>query len=131
MLIRDLQNCKEFVAGDNTFLQELLHPDKESLEIRYSLAYASLKPGQSSLPHRLKSSEVYYLLKGEGRIYIDKESAKVHSHQVVYIPPNSVQYIKNTGDCDLEFLCIVDPAWKQEDEEVRGPMSKVQCPNNR
>jgi len=28
------------------------------------------------------------------------------------------QYIENTGDSDLKFLCIVDPAWREENEEV-------------
>ncbi len=51
-------------------------------------------------------------------MYIDEENTKVRSGQAVYIPPNSKQYIKNTGNTDLKFLCIVDPAWRVEDEEV-------------
>jgi len=37
---------------------------------------------------------------------------------VVYIPPLSTQYIRNTGSDDLKFLCIVDPAWREQDEEI-------------
>ncbi len=118
MLIKDLKNCDEILAGDNTALRELLHPEKENLNLRYSLAHAVLKPGTNSLPHRLKTSEVYYILEGEGIMYVDNESAKVRPHQAIYIPPNSIQYIQNTGNFDLKFLCIVDPAWKPEDEEV-------------
>ena len=66
----------------------------------------------------MKTSEVYYILDGEGIMYIDEESEKVHAGQAVYIPPSAKQYIKNTGNSDLKFLCIVDPAWKPEDEEV-------------
>jgi len=51
-------------------------------------------------------------------MYIDNESKKVGSGQVVYIPPNSAQKIKNTGHQDLIFLCIVDPAWRKEDEKI-------------
>jgi mannose-6-phosphate isomerase-like protein (cupin superfamily) len=118
MLIVDLQMCDEIVAGDKTFLRELLHPDKTELQIRYSLAHAMVKPGQSSLPHRLKTSEVYYILEGKGMMHVDDESAEVRSGQAVYIQPNSIQYIENTGESDLKFLCIVDPAWRPEDEEV-------------
>jgi mannose-6-phosphate isomerase-like protein (cupin superfamily) len=118
ILIKDLLRCKEIIAGDLTILRELLHPDKANLEIRYSLAQAKVKPGQSSLPHRLKTSEVYYILKGEGIMHVDDESAAVHAGQAVYIPPNLIQHIDNTGQSDLEFLCIVDPAWKAEDEEI-------------
>jgi len=95
-----------------------LHPDKADLQIRYSLAHAMVKPGQSSLPHKLKTSEVYYILEGQGIMHVDDESAKVGFGQAVYIPPNSRQYIENTGDSDLKFLCIVDPAWRPQDEEV-------------
>jgi mannose-6-phosphate isomerase-like protein (cupin superfamily) len=118
MIIKDLQNCEEFIAGDNTTLRELLHPDKLNLELRYSLAHALVKPGFTSQPHKLKTSEVYYILEGEGTMFIDNEDAKVHSGQVVYIPPYAKQYIKNTGNIDLKFLCIVDPAWRSEDEEI-------------
>lgn len=118
VLITDLEACEEITAGDATVLRELLHPDKANLEIRYSLAHAKVKPGHNSLPHRLKTSEVYYILEGQGIMHVDGESAQVRAGQAVYIPPNSIQHIQNTGKSDLEFLCIVDPAWKAEDEEV-------------
>ena len=118
MFIRDLQNCEEFIAGDNSILQELLHPDKADLRIRYSFAHATLKAEQTSKPHKLKVSEVYYILEGEGIMHINDESAHVHPGQAIYIPPNSTQYLQNTGSADLKFICIVDPAWRKEDEEV-------------
>lgn len=118
MLIKKLQDCDEFTAGDNSLLRELLHPDKADLAIRYSLAHAVVKPGVASRPHRLKTSEVYYILEGEGIMHIDGESARVSPGQAVYIPPHSRQYIQNTGKNELKFLCIVDPAWQSEDEEV-------------
>ena len=34
----------------------------------------------------------------------------------VYIPLMSKQFIENSGDSELKFLCIADPAWKQDDE---------------
>ena len=118
MLIRDLSKCKEFIAGDNTILRELFNPLKDELMLRYSLAHATVKPGDITYKHRLKTSEVYYILQGEGIMYIDDETEKVREGQAIYIPPDSVQRIKNTGKNDLIFLCIVDPAWKKEDEEV-------------
>jgi len=118
MFVKDLKNCEEFIAGDNTILRELLHPDKADLNLRYSLAHAVVKPSKTSYPHKLKTSEVYYILEGEGVMHIGEESAKVHSGQAVYIPPDTKQYIYNSGNSDLVFLCIVDPAWRKEDEEV-------------
>jgi mannose-6-phosphate isomerase-like protein (cupin superfamily) len=120
MFIKDLKKCKKIIAGDNTILSELLNPLKEDISIRYSLAHARLKPGQKSLAHRLKSSEVYYIIEGQGEMYIDSEKEDVFAGQAIYIPQNSVQKIKNTGNTDLTFICIVDPAWKSEDEETVG-----------
>ena len=118
MFIKDLISCEEFTAGDNTILRQLLHPDKTALSHRYSLAHATVKSGASSRPHKLKSSEVYYILQGEGVMHIDDESAYVRPDQVIFIPPNAIQYIHNSGKTDLVFLCIVDPAWREEDEEM-------------
>ena len=118
MLIRDIKECKEFIAGDGSILREFLNPNKEDLKVHYSLAQAKVSPGETTKPHKLKTTEVYYILEGKGIIYVDDEKAQVHPHQAIYIPPNSTQYIQNIGDSDLKFLCIVDPAWRPEDEEV-------------
>jgi mannose-6-phosphate isomerase-like protein (cupin superfamily) len=118
MYIKDLKQCEEFTAGDNTVLRELLHPAKADLKLHYSLAHAVVRPGKASRPHRLKTSEVYYIMEGEGVMHIDDESAPVRQGHAVYIPPNAKQYILNTGSSALKFLCIVDPAWRKEDEDV-------------
>jgi mannose-6-phosphate isomerase-like protein (cupin superfamily) len=118
MFKRDFHSCKEIIAGDETILRELLHPDRDDLSIHYSIAHAMVKPGRSSLPHKLKTSEVYYILEGKGIMHVDDESAEVHAGLAIYIPPNSKQFIENTGNYDLKFLCIVDPAWRPENEEI-------------
>jgi len=118
MLIRCVKDSEEFIAGDDSILRELLHPDKSNVEIRYSLAHAKVGPGRRTKAHRLKTAEVYYILQGHGRMHIDAEVAPVTAGCAVYIPPESVQYIENAGASDLIFLCIVDPAWRQADEEI-------------
>ena len=116
--LKHLKNCREFIAGDGSILRELLHPEKTDLPIRYSLAHAKVAMGQKTKPHKLKSAEVYYITAGDGLMHIDEESFKVNEDCAVYIPSNARQYIENTGDSDLKFLCIVDPAWREEDEEI-------------
>ena len=118
MFIRDLEDCTEFIAGDNSLLREILHPDKADLTLRYSLAHAIVRPGQITKPHRLKTSEVYYIVAGEGVMHIDRDTGTVHPGSTVYIPPRTTQFIRNSGKTDLVFLCIVDPAWRKEDEEI-------------
>lgn len=118
MFVKSLKDCRQFAAGDDSLLRELLHPDKAALNIRYSLAHATVRTGEVTKPHKLKSSEVYYILEGRGLMHIGDENFEVGPDCIVYIPPDAVQYIENTGKSDLKFLCIVDPAWQQENEEV-------------
>ena len=120
MQIRRLSECEEFIGGDKSILREFLHPDKGPFKINYSLAHATVRPGDMTKPHRLISSEVYCILEGEGKMSIDDETEKVRSGDVIYIPPGSMQYIENISDADLTLLCIVDPPWRAEDEEILG-----------
>jgi mannose-6-phosphate isomerase-like protein (cupin superfamily) len=118
MFIRDLGGSKEFVAGDNTLLRELFNPLKDELDLGYSFAVGRVQPGGDTYLHRLKNSEVYFFLKGTAEITIDEETAVVGATQAVYVPPGSSQKVKNVGADELLFVCIVDPAWKQDDEEL-------------
>ena len=108
----------EFVAGDDTLLREILHPAKHRLKLNYSLAHGTLGPGLRSKWHVLASSEVYYFLAGEGQFTVDDEVTRVEAGTTLYVPPGSRQSLENTGNANIEFLCLVDPAWKVEDERV-------------
>lgn len=118
MHIVELTGCPEFIAGDTSLLREIINPLKQDIKINYSLAWASVDPGNSTKPHSLTSSEVYFILAGSGRMYIDETSKEVKKNDTIYIPPHARQYIQNTGSTPLEFLCIVDPAWCREREEI-------------
>ncbi|HOW86515.1 MAG TPA: cupin domain-containing protein [Candidatus Aminicenantes bacterium] len=118
MIIKTLDDEAGFRAGDASFLKELLNPVREPLPIRYSLAHAEVGPGAATLPHRLTVSEVYYILEGRGRMHVGGELAEIAAGQAVCIPPGEIQFIENIGTSRLAFLCIVDPAWTPESEEV-------------
>ena len=121
MFIKSIQDGHYFQAFDNTTLCELIHPARDCIVLPYSIVHVVLKPGMTSLPHLLKeSSEVYYILEGQGVMHIDDESASVTQGQAVYIPPGSKQYIQNMGTDDLKFLGIVHPMWRKEDEVILG-----------
>lgn len=119
MIIKDIAEASYAEVADKTLLCELFHPEhyQGRVSSRYSIAHACLKPGSASLPHTLiRSSEVYYILEGTGRMHVGEESADLHSGQLVYIPPGKVQYIENTGEGELRFLALVDPSWTSDDE---------------
>jgi mannose-6-phosphate isomerase-like protein (cupin superfamily) len=130
VFVKRLGDCRELTAGDGTRLRELLHPERDPVECRYSLAIAWIEPGCASLPHRLKQTEVYYLIRGTGVMHVGddvkrsetsprrEEERRVSAGDVVYIPAGAVQWLENDGSEVIEFACIVDPAWTAEGEEV-------------
>lgn len=120
MFKKSLKQANEFVAGDATHLKEILHPKNDPITIGYSIAYAYIKPGEASLPHRLTGSEVYHITAGEGIIYINKENLTIYQGDTIYVPPGSLQFVENTGRENLTFLCIVEPAWTPESEIVNN-----------
>ena len=78
-----------------------------------------LDPRGGQVPwHNQEQEEVYILLEGEAEMCLGAERRVLTAGQAVYIPPGAVQWIENTGATPLIFLCIVDPAWRAEDEEV-------------
>jgi mannose-6-phosphate isomerase-like protein (cupin superfamily) len=55
-------------------------------------------------------------------MYIDAEISAVGPGDAIYIPPNARQYLRNNGSEPIVFICIVDPAWRAEDETVFDPV---------
>ena len=113
-----LADRPEFLAGDHTLLRELLHPAKQTLALGYSVAHGTMAPGARSKWHRLASSEVYYIIAGTGRLTVDDAVVAVERGSVIYVPPGGKQSLENSGSTPIEFLCLVDPAWRPEDEDV-------------
>ena len=118
MIIVDLNTANSIQGSEGTQIKQIFHPHNTMLGIRYSVIQCVIEPGKRSKPHKLKSSEIYFILKGYGNLHVNDESSDIKENQAAYIPPFSKQYIENVGNVDLQFLCIVDPAWKQEDEII-------------
>ncbi len=118
MLKRTLLECPEFLAGDHTVLRELLHPAKQPVQLGYSLAHGRLAPGPPSKWRNLASSELYVFIACRGRVRIGRKPQLVEAGSVVYVPPGGNQSLENIGTTEIEFLCLVDPAWRIEDEQV-------------
>ncbi len=113
-----LADRPEFLAGDETRLREIFHPAKHQLNLNYSLAHGTLPSGQRSKRHVLASSEVYYFISGRGCFTIDDHVTLIEAGTTIYVPPGGQQFVENTGETDIEFLCLVDPAWRMEDETI-------------
>ena len=105
-------------GSEGTKIKQYFQPHNTSNGINYSLAQFTLEPGKKSKLHQIRSSEIYYILEGNGILNVDKSTHNVEKNDSVYVPPNSKQFIENSGINELKFLCIVEPAWKAEHETI-------------
>lgn len=118
---KTISEIKPFITTDGSLIREIFHPQRHNLPISCSVAHATVKAVQSTKPHTLKkSSEIYVILSGKGTMHINDEKQLLNQGDAVFIPAGSVQCIENCGDEDLRFLCVVDPYWKKEEDEVKG-----------
>ena len=118
MSVRKSSEIEEILGSEGSKIKQYFHPHNTLNGIGYSLAHFTLEPGKKTILHKIKSSEIYFILEGEATLMIDDERHQVKKDDSVYVPPSSKQYIENTGTVNLRFLCIVEPAWKPEDETI-------------
>ena len=116
MIIKKIENIEAFEGNEGTKIKQIISPGEANNAIRYSIAHCTISSGKNSKPHTMKTSEVYYILQGHGIMHIDSETKQVNQNEMIFVPPMSKQYLENNGKIDLVVLCIVDPAWRQEDE---------------
>jgi len=116
LIIKKIEDIKAFEGNEGTQIKQIISPGETNNTIRYSIAHCTIIPGKSSKPHIMKTSEMYYILQGQGIMHIDSETKQVKQNDLIFVPPMSKQFLENNGETDLTILCIVDPAWKQEDE---------------
>jgi len=116
MITRRIQDVEPICADEGTEIKQIYDPQNTQNGIRYSIAQSTLQPGKKSKPHKMKTSEVYFVLEGKGVLHIDNTPIVIEQYQSIFVPPFSIQYLENTGNEELKVLCIVDPAWKKDDE---------------
>ncbi|WP_406662420.1 cache domain-containing protein [Methanolobus sp. ZRKC3] len=117
---KNLEDVEHFTRFGNILLGEFFHPARvdRNLNVDYSIAHVIVKPSHSIAPHMMKNPEVYYVLEGKGVLYIEDVPFELSKGKLVHIPANSKQYTENTGDTDLEFFAINQPAWAEENEQI-------------
>ena len=104
---------REYFSPEGCHILEILNTEAFS---SFSIARARVEPGRSTQLHAVDGvEEAYYILSGEGRMYIqDDEKGTVTAGDVVLIPSGHSQKIKNTGSEDLLFLCVCAPRFREE-----------------
>ncbi|MDD4249714.1 MAG: cache domain-containing protein [Methanosarcina sp.] len=115
--IEDIEDINYF---GNAPVRNLINPNRVEMEldINYSIAHFLVKPGDLLDSLIMKNPETYYVLEGEGMLYIEDVPFELKKGQIVLVPANAKQSIENTGNVDLEFLSINQPAWEPANEVI-------------
>ena len=90
--------------------QRLFGPDSGTCGIKSG--HVILKEGEEIGEHSTNDlEEALVILKGRGQLAINKkESADFEDNAVLYIPPNTIHNVKNTGSGALEYIFITSNA---------------------
>ena len=61
------------------------------------------------------SEEMFYILKGHGKIIVENESADIEPGMAIYIIPNVIHSFENTGNEKMVFLLMHAPQESMEE----------------
>jgi mannose-6-phosphate isomerase-like protein (cupin superfamily) len=81
-----------------------------------SIARATIQPGITTQPHRLRGvHERYLIIQGTGIVKVgDMAPQQVFPGDVVVLPAGTSQQISNVGETDLVFYCICTPRFSPD-----------------
>ena len=107
-----------FITKDGSEIRSILDRTNSSAASQ-SLAEATLPPGAGTEAHRHpRTEEIYYILRGVGRMTIEGEQQEVGPGDGILIPPGTRHTIRNTGAEPLVFLCCCAPPYAHEDTVI-------------
>jgi mannose-6-phosphate isomerase-like protein (cupin superfamily) len=104
-----------FITRDGSEIRSILDRTNSSAT-NQSLAEATLPPGTATEVHsHPMTEEIYYILRGTGRMTLGTEQREVGPDDGILIPPGIRHTIQNIGPAPLVFLCCCAPPYSHED----------------
>ena len=131
MNTKEIENLNAFSGNEGTQIRQIFSPNDTDNAIRYSLAHCTIKPGSNSKPHKMKTSEIYYILQGSGIMHIEEEQKTVKKkilqlkdHAIYGVDTmEKLQYvrgqIRSLEDLQQDLKDLLTTT-EYEDEQVHG-----------
>jgi len=106
-------NVYDLPTVDNICNQVL----REAIQLqKFSMAHVIVRQGDvSSLHDHHNMKELYFILNGRGKLYVNNKVFEVQKGAYVPIPFNSPHKLKNTGKGQLEHLVFAIPPFNPDD----------------
>jgi len=110
MDVTNIDKAEPFVTKDGSTIRELHNTAEQSL------AEATLEPDQATDRHYHRATEeIYFVLKGSGRMEVDGDTRTVRPGDAVLIPPGAWHTLDNNGSSELRILCCCSPPYSHDD----------------
>ncbi|HYJ46935.1 MAG TPA: cupin domain-containing protein, partial [Pyrinomonadaceae bacterium] len=68
--------------------------------------------------HHTETEEVYYILRGNGRMTVGDEVRDVEAGDAIFIPRHCIHSLENTGHAPMTILLVCGPAHAFDDHHV-------------
>lgn len=90
-------------------VRRLIHPSTVG-ETNLQVSTAYLSPGEEVRTHRHRPEEAYFVVQGEGEMYLEGHPRiRLRPNTAVHIPAHAVHGQRNTGDEPLVIVCALTP----------------------
>jgi mannose-6-phosphate isomerase-like protein (cupin superfamily) len=110
MKVASVESVEPFVTKDGSTIRELHHTALQSL------AEATLEVEQATERHYHRATEeIYFVLKGQGKLEVDGEVTHVRPGDAVLIPAGAWHELENNGTSELRILCCCTPPYSHDD----------------
>lgn len=95
-------------AGKGNCIKEILVEPKYLKNQAKLFSKITIPVGNSIGMHdHVDDFEVYYILKGKGKVLDNDELVEVSVGDVIYTGDGNIHFIENIGDEELEFIAVV------------------------
>ena len=116
MIINDEKGAPTWkVEGEDArLLKVLLSPKMQEGLTELAVGYAIVPPGGHSDKIGHPEGELFYVVSGEGKMYVDGEIVDIHPTTTFWVPPYKVHQSINDSDQELKILWVLVPPGKEE-----------------
>lgn len=104
---------RRYANGDSSEVKETWLIGKAEQAKNFALRYYEIEVGGRSNQEQHAHDHGIIFLHGEGEVLLNEDMHDVAQGDVVYIPPDTLHQIINSGNSKLGFLCII-PAMRRK-----------------
>lgn len=100
-------------GAEARLLKVLLSPAMNEGLSEIAVGYSIVPPGSTSDRIGHVEGELFYVISGEGKMYVDGETKDIYPTATVWAPPHKVHQIINDSDQELKILWVLCPPGRE------------------